>query len=181
MKPEPSEPPHDGPIRPHVYDGIAEYDRRLPNWWLLTFYGAIVFAIVYWLVTQIAAHPSDAAILQKHLAVIEAARLADAGAPRDDASLWKMSQNTVFVDAGRATFMSTCASCHGPTLAGGVGPNLVDATWLHGSRPIEVLNTVENGVLAKGMIAWGPVLGARKTNEVVAFVLSHHTAPADAK
>lgn len=180
MTPEDKKPPHDGPIRHHVYDGIAEYDRRLPNWWLLTFYGTIAFAIVYWIVTQQATHRSDAAALQQDLARIEAIKLADAGAPRDNASLWKMSRNAVFVDAGRKTFMCTCASCHGPTLTGGVGPNLTDAVWLHGGSPLEVLHTVEVGVPAKGMIAWGPMLGSKKINELTAFILSHHAAPADA-
>jgi cytochrome c oxidase cbb3-type subunit III len=180
MTSDPHKTPHEDPIRHHVYDGIAEYDRRLPNWWLVTFYATIVFSIVYWFVTQLSAHATDAARLEKSLAQLEAARLADAGAPRDDASLWKMSRNDVFVSAGRNAYLTTCASCHGPGLKGGVGPNLVDETWLHGGNPTQVLATVEKGVLAKGMPAWGPVLGSKRVNELVAFILSQHTPPASA-
>ena len=32
----------------HVYDDIEEADNNLPLWWLLTFYGAIAFGVVYW-------------------------------------------------------------------------------------------------------------------------------------
>ena len=84
----------------------------------------------------------------------------------------------VFVEAGRATFQSTCASCHHAALTGGIGPNLVDSTWIHGGTPINLLKVVNDGVAAKGMPTWGPVLGGKKVSEVVAFVLSHHTPPA---
>jgi len=55
-----------------------------------------------------------------------------------------------------------------------VGPDLIDTAWLHGGTPKEIYVTVDKGVPAKGMAPWGPVIGAKKTAEVVAYILSHH-------
>ena len=176
MTPTPTPPPSEqDQLRPHVFDGdIQEYDKRLPNWWLMTLYGAIIFWVGYWFYYE-RAHLglSNAAAVDQQMAIIEAKRLADAPVV-DDASLWKMSRNPVFVEAGRATFNSTCASCHTVALTGAIGPNLVDQKWIHGGRPSEVYHTVTTGVLVKGMPSWGPVLGAKKVTEVVAYVLSYH-------
>jgi cytochrome c oxidase cbb3-type subunit III len=174
---KPDAQPGEDPIREHVFDGIAEYDRRLPNWWLATLYASIVFAILYWMVTQHFSRATDETRMAAEMQRIEAAKLAASANTPDDATLWKMSRNAVFVAAGRATYQSTCASCHGGALAGGIGVNLVDHTWLHGDKPSDLLKTVNEGVLAKGMPNWGPVLGGKKVSEVVAFVLSHHHEP----
>ncbi|KXU37664.1 cytochrome C oxidase subunit III [Cephaloticoccus capnophilus] len=170
-------------IREHTFDGIEEYDKRLPNWWLATFYGAIAFWIGYWFYVeqaQIALSPEAA--IELELSRIEAAKLAANSANLDDATLWQMSRNAVFVNAGRETFNSVCASCHLQSLKGvdegGIGHNLVDDEWAHGGNPTDILAVINNGVLAKGMPAWGPVIGAKKTSEVIAYILSHHTEPA---
>lgn len=41
------------PIRAHVFDGdIREYDKCMPNWWLFTFWGGVIFSFGYWIWTQ---------------------------------------------------------------------------------------------------------------------------------
>lgn len=181
--PPSSPPPEDHPddLRPHIYDGIQEYDKRLPNWWLYTLYGSIVFAVVYWFVHITAAVvPSDGAQVDAAMAEINAAKMASSIDVTNDAIFWEMSRNPVFVEAGRATYQSLCAACHLPSLRGkdenpgAVGPSLADRRWIHGGLPKEIFHVVETGVLAKGMPAWGPVLGQKKSAEVVAFLLSHH-------
>src|SRR4051812_880427 len=103
-----SKPPSDDsgiPIRKHVYDGIQEYDQRLPNWWLYTLYGSVVFAIVYWFVHMIAGLvPGDGEQVDAAMARVAAAKLASSIDVSDDGKLWEMSRNPVFVEAGRQTF-----------------------------------------------------------------------------
>jgi len=164
--------PSEESVRRHVYDGIEEYDKRLPNWWLLTLYGAIAFSIGYWFYYAQSGVPEpDGVRVERELARIEAAKLAAADTI-DDEALWQMARNDTFATAGRETFATTCASCHGAGLEGGIGPNLVDSEWIHGGSPTEIYKTVNDGVLVKGMPSWGPVLGTKKISEVVAYILS---------
>ncbi len=174
---QPADPPEDS-FRPHVYDGIQEYNKRLPNWWLLTFYGTIIFSVGYWFYyAQSGIPPEDGVRVEQAMARIEAAKLAGQ-LTIDDATLWQMSRNPVFVDAGRATYQSTCLTCHtGPT-GPGIGPDLFDGVWVHGSAPMVIQGVVDKGVLEKGMPGWGPILGSRKVAEVVAYVLSRYEPPA---
>lgn len=169
------------PIRDHVYDGIQEYDQRLPNWWLNTLYGAIIFWIVYWFFNVTAGIvPSDGSQVDAAMTRISAAKMASSIDVSNDDKFWEMSHNAVFTDAGRETFNSLCVACHLPSMRGksenptAVGPDLTDTAWIHGGTPKEVYATVSKGVLAKGMPAWEPVLGQKKTAEVVAYILSHH-------
>ncbi|HEX7631994.1 MAG TPA: cytochrome c, partial [Lacunisphaera sp.] len=98
----------------------------------------------------------------------------------NDALFWEMSRNPVFVEAGKQTFQANCVACHLASLRGksenptAIGPDLTDTAWIHGGTPKEIYATASKGVLAKGMPAWEPVLGQKKTAEVVAYLLSHH-------
>lgn len=181
----PSNPPPPGdnspPVRPHVYDGIQEFDQRLPNWWLYTLYATIAFSIVFWFAHMIAkVMPGDGVQVDAEMARIAAAKMATSIDVTNDEVFWEMSANSVFTDAGKQTYTSLCVACHLASLKGkgenpgAVGPNLADTAWLHGGTPKEIYATVSKGVLVKGMPAWEPVLGQKKTAEVVAFLLSHH-------
>ena len=179
MTPTPSNPSSEDPVRPHVYDGIQEYDKRLPNWWLYTLYLTIVFWVGYWAYYEwLRVGPTNAQVVDAAMAKIATERLS--AAPIDDASLWKMSRNPTFVEAGKATFNSNCVACHLASLRGkgenptAIGPNLTDTVWIHGGKPTEIYATITSGVSAKGMPTWGPVLGVKKITEVAAYVLSKH-------
>lgn len=181
MNPTTPTPPAEDPVRPHVYDGIQEYDKRLPNWWLYTLYIMIAFWVGYWAYYEwFRSGPSSTERIEQELAAIETRKLAT-NTKLDDATLWQMSRNPTFVAAGRATFNANCAACHLQSLRGksespaAIGPDLTDQVWIHGGNPTQVFATVTNGVATKGMPTWGPTLGSRKIGEVVAYVLSHHT------
>lgn len=169
-------------FRPHTYDGIREYDQRLPNWWLFTLYAAIVFAIGYWSYFEwFHEAPLGARQLEAAMTRIEAAKLAASAAGKvDDTSLWAMSRNPVFIEAGMKTFEANCVPCHLASLRGkgenpqAIGPDLTDQVWIHGGRPTDAYKVITEGVPAKGMPTWGPVLGDRRVAEVVAYVYSHH-------
>jgi cytochrome c oxidase cbb3-type subunit 3 len=161
-------------LRPHTYDGIQEYDKRLPNWWLMTLYGAIAFSLCYWVYYHQwhAGYAPDIAV-DRQLRENRLVAARESGVVSDDL-IWTLSQDPKVIEAGKATYMTNCASCHLPTLTGQIGPNLVDEYWIHGGHPLDVIQTITNGVLEKGMPTWGPILGRQKITEVAAFIFSHH-------
>ncbi len=170
-----SPPPsaHHGQV--HVYDDIEEQDNPLPLWWLTTFAGTVVFALGYFYYFQVfhsAMTPLDE--LDAEIAVDHARKVAQGKASNEVSpeALVALSHDARAVSEGAATFASTCAACHGAAGEGKIGPNLTDASWLHGGKPEAIYKTISEGVAPKGMPAWGPTLGARKTQQVAAFVLS---------
>ena len=158
----------------HDYDGIQEYDNKLPNWWLWILYGTIVFSVAYWLYFQtfrIGLQPQER--YRVEMAKAAEAQLAKMGdAQITDDALVLMTKIPDRVKEGRAIFEQFCVVCQGDRGQGSVGPNLTDKSWIHGGKPTQILNTVTNGVLTKGMAAWGNQLGPRRVQAVVAYVLT---------
>lgn len=159
----------------HEYDGILEYDNRLPNWWLYTLFGSIIFAGLYWVYyhqLEIGDSPLQAynAEVQKE----EERREAKAAGmqPVTPELLLDLSRDTAVVEAGSVAFAQMCAACHGPTGGGLIGPNLTDEYWIHGSSPDKIYEVIRDGVLAKGMPAWGASLGEEKVRATTAYVMT---------
>jgi cytochrome c oxidase cbb3-type subunit 3 len=161
-------------LRGHVYDGIEEYDNKLPNWWLFILYGSIVFAVGYWLVfhtfsiVDLPRARYDKEMVQA--SEVQLARLAKTGLT--DESLALMATIPAQVEEGRQLYATYCVVCHADRGQGLVGPNLTDGFWIHGGRPLDIHKTVTDGVLSKGMAAWGRQLGPTRVQKVVAYVLT---------
>ncbi|WP_417206525.1 cytochrome-c oxidase, cbb3-type subunit III [Antarctobacter sp.] len=144
----------------HEWDGIKEYNKPLPKWWLYTFYACIVWAIGYsiaypaWpgikaatpgllgystrgnVAKAIEAHEAELGPINAKLAA------ADLGAIADDQELLTYANN-----AGAAIFLTWCAQCHGSGAAGAKGyPNLLDDDWLWGGSIEAIHETVSHGI-----------------------------------
>lgn len=150
----------------HVYDGIEEADNELPTWWLLTFYGAIVFSVGYWF----AYHELEAVPLpaQEYAAAL-AAQAGDEVSPE---LLIAMADDPDAVAGGQELFGTHCEVCHRARGEGNIGPNLTDPNWIHGGSPTDIHASIAEGRLENGMPAWGPTLGPQSVQRLTAFVLS---------
>jgi len=162
-------------LKEHSYDGIREYDQRLPRWWLLTLYGAIAFSAVYWFILDVKSYTGgDNEALEKQLVAIQTAKLSNSIDVTDNGLFFEMSGNPDFVASGSQIYQSNCAACHGKELQGGIGFSLVDDEWVHGSQPSDIYLVISEGVPEKGMQAWENQLGQKKIAQVVAFILSQN-------
>ncbi len=174
---------NNGPVlREHVYDGIQEYDQKLPNWWLFSWYITMVWFLVWWFsYYQLGVGRTDEEEMALATAFIQQQQEKAMEGITDD-KLWAMSRDPVVVAAGRETYTTSCAACHAPDLsamlAGAKMPGLPlnDTEWKHGGHPTQILGIVRKGApdVTKGMPAWEPVLGTRRVVEVVAYILSYH-------
>jgi len=166
---QPSDPDR---LLDHEYDGIKEYDNPMPRWWLATFWVTIIFAVVYLLnVPGIGVGKGRIADYEATMAAAaaEAARH-DPLAGMTAEKLVAIAQDPARQALGKAMFSSMCSSCHAADGGGLIGPNLTDAFWIHGGRPMDILTTVNAGVLDKGMPAWGKVLKPEQLLTVASYV-----------
>ncbi len=156
----------DEPLLDHEYDGIQEADNPLPRWWVNLFWVTIIFSIVYVPVAHIGDFLPEGELQRSiaHAKVVAENREAEliaSGAFDQDP-----------VAAGKKYFGIFCVTCHGTHAEGGIGPNLTDNYWIHGPLEQNISATITNGVSAKGMPTWGPILGDRKVKMIAAYVMT---------
>lgn len=158
----------------HEYDGIEEADNALPTWWLAMFYLSTIFAAGYWFYYHgFKLEPGPAEALAAQLATERAAKAAEAAkAPAGGENLLALSQDPTVVAAGKAIYTTNCVACHDVGGIGKIGPNLTDTKWIHGGSPAQIMEIIDKGFVAKGMVPWGGILGPKGVREVTAYVLT---------
>ena len=181
-------------LREHEFDGIQEFDQKLPNWWLTTFYGGIAWFVIYWVVYYYTGvYQTDQQQIETQLAAIQEKKDQELAATlatlNDQTLIEKWATDPTIVATGATTYGSTCAACHAADLsavldAGGTkvplpGRSLSDGHWEYGAKPMEIFKLINEGTPAGAagyngarMQAWGQVLSPKQVAELTAFLIS---------
>lgn len=184
-------------LRPHEFDGIQEFDQKMPNWWLFLFYGAIGFFLVWWLAYyQFGLMQPDTERVDGEMRQVEK-RKADALAAllstlNDDLLVNQFAADPAVVALGQTTYMTLCTGCHGPDLTASMdlgggklapmtGLSLKDGEWKYGSHPMDIFKLINEGTPADQpghngarMAAWGQVMPPMQIVELVSFIISEN-------
>ena len=160
--------------RGHAYDGIEEFDNRLPNWWLWTLYLACIFSVFYWIYYHTIGTGNlpieEYAIEQAGEAVRaeEAAR----NNPITEVTLQELAKNPAVVAEGEKIFKdpTKCALCHKPDGSGNIGPNLTDDMWIYGGKAMDIYTTILKG--RPGGMLPHEAFGVTFVQRATAYVLS---------
>ncbi|TPH15887.1 cytochrome-c oxidase, cbb3-type subunit III [Litorilituus lipolyticus] len=187
----------------HTFDGIEELNNPLPKWWSTFFLLTIIWAFVYiamyglgnWTgllgwkssnqgVLNIAESKAktakylakDSGVLVQYDREVAAADakfgpIFEAYAAR---SIEDLATDSEALKVGQRLFIQNCAQCHGSDAHGTTGfPNLADKDWLYGGTPEAIKESIMNGRIAAGMMAWEGALGGDQgVKEVAAYVIS---------
>lgn len=162
----------------HNYDGIRELDNHLPPWWKWLFYGTIAWGIVYLIVYHVSdSLPLSIQEYENQVTAAEESRLkflASQPVAVINENTLAYSADAEILTKGKKVFITNnCQSCHRADGGGNVvGPNLTDAYWIHGGSVKEVFVTIKNGVVEKGMPAWGKVMSPKDVRDVTFYIMS---------
>ena len=186
----------------HSWDGIEEYNKPLPRWWVWVFYLTIIWGI--WNTIAYPAWPMLTGATEGYKGYSTRAEVAADIAAVDEANaainaklvatdLTEISSdnelNTYAANAGRAVFLTWCAQCHGSGAAGAKGyPNLLDDDWLWGGDIEAIHESVSYGIRNEQsdmaryseMPAFGDMLEESEIDQVVNYIMSLSGAPQDA-
>jgi cytochrome c oxidase cbb3-type subunit III len=175
-------------LKPHSFDGIQEYDNDLPRWWLAILGLSVVWAVLYIAYYHIEGAPLGPELLAKEIAQATEERLANSTGPLSEELLIELSHNSERIAAGKAIFLtSQCITCHGPEGNGmiggnpGPGANLRDAYWLHGSTMTDIIHTITEGFLEKGMPPQKGLLSENEIINVACFITDQARKPIPGK
>ena len=95
---------HEDILRDHTYDGIAEYDNKLPLWWQAIFYITIVAAFIYVAHYHFGGGKLGVSAWEHERKEILEARLASGGGMPDEDMLRQLMNDPDRIAAGKAVY-----------------------------------------------------------------------------
>ena len=156
----------------HDADGIKELDNNLPRWWLWLLNISIIYGLAYMAYFHVfdIGHSAKVTFQRKAYQALLDQRERDATTSGEaELNLQPLSEVEALA-AGETIFVANCLVCHTATGGGSLGPNLCDEYFLHGPTFSDSYQTIKNGVVAKGMIAWKKQLKPDQIHSVASYI-----------
>ena len=94
-------------------------------------------------------------------------------------TILQFAQDEALMQAGKALFVSQCASCHTATGIGGTAPKLTDNKFLLVKEVTDIYSVISNGSIAKGMPPWKGILSNTKLILLSSYVLTLQEKPTE--
>lgn len=180
----------------HEYDGIVELDNPMPRWWVIMFWGTIVFGFIYLgvyglgnfkglLKLEVNGEQVSWSSENQWKAEVEAfnKETAPLYAKFSATPVEELVNDEDALESGQRLFKSNCSVCHGSNAKGSTGfPNLTDKDWLYGGSADDIKQTISNG--RQGVMPTHAHLGDDMVADLTQYVrglsgLSHDQAQAD--
>ena len=170
----------------HDYDGIKELDNVLPPWWVYLFYGCVIFAVVYLVRFHVIGDYTQKEEYEKEVALAEEAYQKYLLTAPDMVNVdnVELLTDAASIAEGKKIYeANNCFSCHGQSLEGGIGPNLVDAHWINGGGVKNIFKLVSEGSTTNPVMApWKDVIKPSDIQKLSSYIVSlGGTNPANAK
>lgn len=177
---------YDDQLTDHEYDGIQEFDNKLPEWWLFGFYFSIAFGVLYLILFHLlewAPLPEKEYANEMNYAHRKynpssfMNRAAGAGAVKKKERVYRLLTSPADLAAGKKLYLggkNLCFTCHGNEGQGLVGPNLTDDYWMHGYGVNTIMKNIKKGFPEKGMLAYGSNtrLTNSELNQLASYIIS---------
>jgi len=174
--------PENQKLMEHSIDGITELDNNLPAWWVWLFILCVVWALGYMIYFHAMGGPGQIQQYENELAAAKAALPAAPEPTEATAVISEPSSEEAILAQGKDLFMKNCLVCHAPDGGGLIGPNMCDDYWIHGSAFSDTVHIINEGVPAKGMISWKPILKPDEIYAVASYIYTlRGTTPAAPK
>jgi cytochrome c oxidase cbb3-type subunit 3 len=161
----------------HELDGIREYDNPMPGWLMAIWWGSLIFSAAYLIFYALSFGEGTMEAeyrgqTQQAITAVDSYFDANPLVPPSPADLLAGAADPAVLEAGKARFTRTCASCHGEQAQGLIGPNLTDDRWIHGGTVEQIFQSVAKGWPAKGMPPWGRAVKPEELAALVSYVRS---------
>jgi cytochrome c oxidase cbb3-type subunit 3 len=159
----------------HEYDGIKELDHPLPRWWLITFWGGIVFAVIYYIYYSVMQLGSLQQEYEKELVAHRTIRekYMEKLSVFNNDKFMSYVKSEDMISVGKEIYNANCLSCHAKDGAGDIGPNLTDKFWMFAEgTPETVYPFIISGNPTGGMPSWGDKLEENDIYAILSYVMS---------